>query len=257
MQHGFNEEARKQSNIESITAKALPELDATSEPQKIDDDWISNFFDKSKLVSDGEMQSLWAKVLAGEANRPGSYSKRTVGFLASLDKADAVVFQQLCGFGWQIGDVVPLIDDVQSEVFTSVGIDFSSLTHLNDIGLLRFEPLAGFRRIGFPKNMAVFYYGTPILIEFKNEQQNELETGKVLLSKIGQELAPICGSKQVSGFIDYVLKKWADKGLVLSSPYPRFDPNQLHPDPIPKEVAADNSRTLADGDLMAFSAAHG
>ena len=34
----------------------------------MEEDWIANFFDKCRIVSDSEMQSLWARVLAGEAN---------------------------------------------------------------------------------------------------------------------------------------------------------------------------------------------
>jgi hypothetical protein len=86
------EESKKQENIETITAKAIPQLTDSSAPQNMEDDWISNFFDKCRIVSDEEMQSLWAKVLAGEANSPGSYSKRTVNFLSSLDKSDAQLF---------------------------------------------------------------------------------------------------------------------------------------------------------------------
>jgi len=103
------EETKKQDNMESITSKALPQLEDDSKPQEINDDWITNFFDKCRLVSDEEMQALWAKVLAGEANFPGKYSKRTVNFLASLDKSDAALFANLCGFGWFIGNLVPLI----------------------------------------------------------------------------------------------------------------------------------------------------
>ena len=41
-----------------------------------------------------------------------------------------------------------------------------------------------------------------------SETDNTLEIGMVLLTKIGQELAPICGSKPVEGFRDYVMDKW-------------------------------------------------
>jgi Protein of unknown function (DUF2806) len=50
----------------------------------VNDDWITNFFDKCRIVSDEEMQQIWAKVLAVEANKPGTYSKRTVNFLSSV-----------------------------------------------------------------------------------------------------------------------------------------------------------------------------
>ena len=46
------------------------------------------------------MQILWARVLAGEANAPGTYSKRTVNLLSDFDKSDAELFTKLCGFGW-------------------------------------------------------------------------------------------------------------------------------------------------------------
>src|ERR1700674_3498245 len=63
------EEGKRQENIESITAKAIPHLAPDSKPEEVDDDWITHFFERCRLVSDAEMQSLWAKMLAGEANK--------------------------------------------------------------------------------------------------------------------------------------------------------------------------------------------
>ena len=96
----IEEEARYQKNIEAVTTKALPGLNENADPNSIEDDWIVNFFDKSRIVSDNEMQGLWSRVLAGEANVPGSYSKRTVNFLSDLDKSEANLFANLCGFAW-------------------------------------------------------------------------------------------------------------------------------------------------------------
>lgn len=214
------EEAKKQDNIEKITEKAIPQLENSAKPQDVEDDWITNFFDKCRIISDGEMQSLWAKVLSGEANSPGSFSKRTVNFLGSLDKADAHLFTSLCGFGWFIGEVAPLILNVQESIYNNKGINFKSLTHLDDIGLLSFNHISSFKRLGFPKRITIFYYGTPLNLEFQTPENNDLEMGKVLLSKTGQQLSKICGSKPVDGFIDYVIELWVKKGIVLSSPYP-------------------------------------
>ena len=90
------EESKKQDNIESITEKAIGQLDVSSTPQDIEDDWITNFFDKCRIISDEEMQILWAKILAGESNSPGTYSKHTINSLGSLDKTDAELFMALC-----------------------------------------------------------------------------------------------------------------------------------------------------------------
>lgn len=118
--HRFvEEEANRQENMEEITQKSLPHLNDESNPNQMEDDWVTNFFYKSRIVSDEEMQGLWAQVLAGEANSPGSYSKRTVNLLSDLDKKDAELFQTLCRFGWMIGNFYPLVFDPQADIYNS------------------------------------------------------------------------------------------------------------------------------------------
>ena len=70
----LEEEAKKQKNIEQITQQALPQVEEKANPEIVEDDWITNFFDKCRIVADEEMQLLWAKVLAGEANSPETLS---------------------------------------------------------------------------------------------------------------------------------------------------------------------------------------
>jgi hypothetical protein len=218
----ITEESQKQDNIEIITLKALPELEASANPQKVENDWITNFFDKCRIVSDEEMQSLWAKVLAGEANSPGAYSKRTVNLLGSIDKSDAQLFTSLCGFGWLIGNVYPLIYDVQHSIYNNQNINFGSLTHLDDIGLVSFKSVVNFSLLHMPKQIIIFYHDISLCVQFDKDLDNQLEIGFAMLTQTGQQLARICDSKPVDGFLDYVLEKWYKNGLILSSPYPRM-----------------------------------
>jgi hypothetical protein len=212
------EEAKKQSNIESITRKALPNLDQNAQPENMEDDWITNFFDKCRLISDEEMQVLWSKVLAGEANSPGRYSKRTVNLLGSLDKSDANLFKSLCRFSWIIGGLRTLIFTDTDEIYNKCGINFNSMKHLDEIGLVSYESIAGYIRKNLPKKFVVFYFGEPLIIEFEKETDNQLSIGKILLSKAGEELAPICGAEAVQGFYEYVFNKWKGMGLNVMSP---------------------------------------
>jgi hypothetical protein len=207
--HRFvEEEAQRQKNIEDITAKALPQLSAGAKPDAVADDWITNFFDKSRIVSDAQMQDLWSRVLAGEANAPGSFSKRTVNFLSDLDKVDAKIFSDLCGFVWVIGPYFPLVFDAHAEIYNRNGVTFDSLTHLDNIGLIKFDNLAGFARRGLPKKFPAYYYGRPLLLEMPEDTENQIEVGKALMTQTGSELAPICGSKPVAGFWEYVCDTW-------------------------------------------------
>jgi len=215
------EETQKQDNIENITRKAIPQLNESSKPQDIENDWIVNFFDKCRIISDQEMQSLWAKVLAGEANSPGTYSKRTVNFLGTIDKTDAEDFTSLCGFGWFIGNIIPVIFDFHQPIYNNQGINFNTLTHLDNIGLVTFNNIGTFKRTGLSKRIRIFYYNIPLNIEFMKEKDNDLHFGQVRFTEMGQQLAPICSSKPVDGFQDYAIKTWLRNGLILSSPYPK------------------------------------
>ena len=148
------EEAQRHKNTEDITAKALPQLNEDARPDSVDDEWIVNFFDKRRIVSDDEMQGLWSRVLAGEANSPGSYSKRTVNFLSELEKPEAELFTKLCGSGWMIGNVVPMVFDHRAEIYNRNGINFNALSHLESIGLVQLS-VTGFLRQQLPKKIGV------------------------------------------------------------------------------------------------------
>lgn len=207
--HRFvEEEANKQENMEEITKKSLPHLNDESNPNEMEDDWVTNFFDKSRIISDNEMQSLWAQVLAGEANSPGSYSKRTVNLLSDLDKKDAELFQTLCRFGWFVGGFTPLVFDPQADIYNKVGINFGSLSHLDSLGLIQFNGISGFNRQGLPKTFVVSYCGQPLTLTMQKETDNVLSTGNVLLTRAGVELANISNAQNVAGFVEYVKEKW-------------------------------------------------
>ena len=201
------EEIRHQKNMEDITRKAIPHVAEDAAPDSVEKDWMVNFFDKSRIVSNDDMQELWSRLLAGEANRPGSYSRRTVNFLSDLDKTDAELFSTLCRFAWFMGDIVPLVFDYKDKIYTDFGVTFDILNHLESIGFIQFA-LFGFLKDKVPKDFSIAYYGRSLQLSMLNSSENTLEIGHVLLTKVGQELAPICGSQQVEGFWEYVLDKW-------------------------------------------------
>ncbi len=227
------EEGHKQENIEAIAAKAIPQVADDAQPEKIETDWITNFFDKCRLVSDDEMQHLWARILSGEANSPGRFSKRTLNLLAALDKTDAELFTRLCSFAWVMGAVTALVYDVDATIYTNAGINFNGLTHLQEIGLLTFDNLAGFRRLRLPQKNTFFYYGQPVVVTFSLPENNEIDIGRVLLSWSGIEFAQICGGQPIPGFRDFVLAKWRENGYqieesstsVASSPQSVLEPS--------------------------------
>lgn len=210
-----NEEMTKQVNMEGIIEKALPGLGDNANPEAMENDWIMNFFDKCRMVSDDDMQQIWAGILSGEANNPGSFSRRTVNLVADLDKRDAELFTNLCRFVWIIGGrLQPLVFDPQHEIYKQHGVDFGSLSHLDTLGLVQFNNIGNFQLLHLPQSFHIYYCGAPVELTMPNPSENQLITGKASLTQAGLEMARICGSPSVKGFFDYVYDRWAGEGLV-------------------------------------------
>lgn len=216
----IEEEARHQRNMEGITAKALPQLTDGADPSTVEDDWIVNFFAKSRLVSDEVMQDIWARILAGEANAPGSYSKRTVNLLSDIIKEEAELFTSLCGFAWMIDNARPLVFDMQKDIYKNRNLSLIHLKHLESAGLIQVYS-SGLVRINIGKTFVVRYYDRDLLLTFPKEEDNSLDVGEVDFTASGRELASICTAAPVEGFWEMVTEQW----------------KEYHPQEIPKAVS--------------------
>ena len=213
------EQIKQQENIESIITKAVPEVSEQARPEQLEDDWIANFFDKCRLISDDEMQKLWARILAGETNSPGKFSKRTVGLLASTDKSDASMFNTICRFACTIPPLTPIIYSYTQEIYSRQGIDFAFLTHLESIGVIRINVDSTFHFAvdDLEQNTLVDYFGSKIPLRFagndKMRKRNELAIGQVMFTQAGEQLAGICGAKPLDGFFEFLKGSWASYAI--------------------------------------------
>jgi hypothetical protein len=209
----LQEEVKKQENLEDIMEKTIPLLKEGSKPDEMNDDWLMNYVDKAKLVCDEEMKTLWAKILSGEANKTNSFSKRTVNALFSLDKWDAELFANLCSFIVKLTKVSqPLIFDFKNNIYNNAGIDFSSLSHLESIGLINFQTIGGVAQAFDLENdteFKILYFDEHFHIKFK-KGKNQIEAGHVLFTQIGQELSKLCESEKTNGFFEYIFEKFSE-----------------------------------------------
>lgn len=214
------EEGKKQENIESITANATSQLKDDAKAEEMDEDWISHFFEKCRNVSDKGMQSLWSRLLAGEANKPRSYSKRTIELVSSLDKSDAHLFTKLCSFAITGDDMFPLVLDYRAEIYRKKAINFGSLNHLDSLGLIKFNNLQHFMFEKLPQNITFFYFGILVAFKLKAESNNKFEIGHVVLTQVGRQLAPICGAQIDHEFLNYLIEHYKKKGIEVNIPLP-------------------------------------
>ena len=137
---------KRLANARFVVEDAADELgDKEVSDHEPDPDWTARFFNDIQDVSSKEMQSLWARVLAGEVEKPGSTSIQTLGILRNLTKATGGLFRKLCStsvalrlVGDQFWDArVPSLGG--SPVTNSLhqyGLGFDNLNVLNEHGLI-------------------------------------------------------------------------------------------------------------------------
>ena len=208
-------EERYQDNLEAIAAAAIPYLRADSKPEAIDDDWLANFFDHAKKVSDKDMQTLWAKILAGQINGPGAFRKSVLQTVSLLEKEDANLFVKLCQFEFDIDGFTPVIFDTQGEIYNKRGITFDAMSHLDDIGLITFNSLASFSRIGMPEKFAITY-GSDKYSVVMPEGVKDFAFGHVMLTSAGRQLAPLSNTPAIPDFPDYAIACWKARGISVA-----------------------------------------
>ena len=214
----LQEEAQKQQNIESITKLALQNVREDAKPQEIPTDWLINVFDKCRIVSDQDMQSLWSKILAGEANSPGSFSKRTVNFVSSLEKSEARTFTQVCTFLWHIWGkprLVIFFDDASSKLLEQKGLAYEDFMHLQSIGMLQIATNDGFEIALLPPKITADYFGVETFVSLVPRAvsgEYAMEVGSVMLTQIGQELSTVCGATPDVNVEFETTKHWSKRG---------------------------------------------
>ena len=213
----IEEIAEEQFNMEEVTRKALPLVTEDASPSDMDTDWIKNFFAKCRGISDDDMQDLWARILAGEANRPGSFSRKTVNLMEDMSKDEAALFVRLCSFEWQFGPVIvdPVIFNIEEDICARQDIDFMALTQLANLGLVHFTGMA-LKRDNLPGKHIIYYYNRRLELTFSNQKPRSLSTGIVVYTEAGRQISKICNTKPLNGFYEYASAKWEAGGNVVS-----------------------------------------
>lgn len=89
-------EHRKKTNRDLIAGQAAMELMGKQvDDNPVDKDWVIQFFESAEDVSSEEMQVIWARLLAGEVKRPGTFSKRAIHALKLMSTREAQALKAL------------------------------------------------------------------------------------------------------------------------------------------------------------------
>lgn len=128
----------KAGNFLSIAKKAdeeyskMPHNDSTA---AYDFDWFIRFYEAVGNISDEEMQLMWAKILAGEVNKPKSFSLGTLDVMRDLSKQDAELFAKVCRHCIQSSSKKLCLPNYDNYL-EKCGITYSEILRLDEIGLI-------------------------------------------------------------------------------------------------------------------------
>lgn len=216
------QEQKRQINIASVVRQAAGQLgDKEVGNNEPDHDWTARFFNEVQDVSSEEMQFLWAKVLAGEVERAGSTSLRTLGILKNLDRATARLFRKFCSAcvflspdGKTLMDarVPSLGGNAGSNSLGAYGLDFDALNRLNENGLIISDynswydyRLSTGLRLDNPQQLIriPFRFQGRYWVLVPTSERNpdkELRLSGVALTRSGRELSRVVGSEVMGEF---------------------------------------------------------
>ena len=125
---------QKIENVAEILAKAeqqfTPDEKVSTEP--VDKDWMTRFLDIAETISDDEMRELWARTLAGEVKKPGTYSLRTLDVLRNITKKEAELIVSASSF---------LLLEFELLCIENFALNLREKIALNDMGIVCGENL--------------------------------------------------------------------------------------------------------------------
>lgn len=216
------QQMKKQQNIEAVVANAATELDKTTvvSSTPVDEDWISSFFDFVANVSNEQMQILWGKVLAGEIEKPDSFSIRTLDVLRKMTQEDARCFASIVPFVLKCpGDkdatyydfFIPGNLGSNERLLEKCGITFPCIVRLDEARLVSSNSMISVGcKIQSGEN--VLFEGPNTAVSIKNISSNEMEVyhSAYLLTAAGIELLSVVSPPQNASAPDWYLQKFVE-----------------------------------------------
>lgn len=132
------------SNALIVEAYIPAQVEANPADKQISDAWLNHFEQEARNTSTAEMQLLFGRILAGEVQKPSSFSIKTVRLLSSLDSDIAQMFRRFCSLSISLQSGAKLLDvrvlmaagNGGWNELDSFGLGFEELNILQEYGLI-------------------------------------------------------------------------------------------------------------------------
>lgn len=216
---GYKKLIKQQKRCKNIAEKAKNYLEDYAIPENIKEDWLEFFFDKAKLVSDENMQIIWAKLLADEANKPGSINPSLLHTISIIRYEQAELFCNVSRFALKDykKDDVHLLMFISNNrtAYENSSITPSNLKELERLGLIECnfdnEYIFENKKHFISGNHLITVYGDP-------ENENKIKAGNVTFTYDGKKLYDIIDpdyKKYRSDILNFTVKKFIKRNCMV------------------------------------------
>lgn len=209
---------REYCNQKDIVRIALQAVPPAARPLNVEDDWLAQFMDKARLVSDTDFQILWGNILAEECSAPGSVPKALLHIMGQMDRNMAMAFMKVASVSVSVfdnGEIAynPVIwGSTLDEYYEDLGIKYDDLVDLESVGLIhtKFGIFAtGFCHECYDDACVIRYFDEEYQLPIGCKQFN---SGNVIYTKAGTALCQAITPNKIDGFFkEQCVPKWEEE----------------------------------------------
>lgn len=204
-------------NQNDIVNIALQAIKPDAKIEKVNDDWLAQFMDKARLVSDLEFQILWGNILAEECNEPGSIPKALLHIMEHMEKESAMAFMNIAALsvssfdsgGTRAYPVIRFTGEARETIFGEITLETEQVENLSSIGLI----WTNYER--YPNSYGAEFYTPPIVVNYFDkhyqfpEHITQIPTGNIAFTRAGEALCKAVKPREVPNFLEgYCIPFW-------------------------------------------------
>lgn len=200
---------RQTENLLAVLSSAAESAGGVADPSVIPSMTRDKILNGSCEADDENVRGMWERLILGEMDSPGMYSKRTMSILSDMSGAEASSFRHLCGVC-----IKSRLDGRQTQriyypfnIPNELALESQEADSLRALGL---TTLSGSN--GVMSAMSIRFSDKPTILKIGNcaysvtsDRARSIEVASDPLTSYGQELSTLCDIGTYDGFEQYVM----------------------------------------------------
>lgn len=223
----LEDDARRATNVGNALSKADSVVDwSKADPKDLNPEFRYRWIQEAQNVSDEELQALWARLLAGELETPGSVSNDTMSIARDLNRERAAEFQILCSMALSYFDGEPMIvvgcGNPGDGSLRSYGLPYGILMNSAHHRLINSEmhSRVTFNAMDIPYGMPVNQGTTLLTMRWVNSDDPSAIIRGILFTPAGEELFRVVEKVHIPGYLEDMIKTLESTGWDVYGVHP-------------------------------------